>query len=136
MPQQPPRRGPGDGRDPRLPSWDSISRDKPPDISEMATGFLAPTEPLPGIRASREEQVKAHRAFSDHLLAQQRALMHLAVDWQHQLFAEHSADRRAKIQMQIDNIWAMWNELERQIRAYRQAVRAVRSPNPPPEQGA
>jgi hypothetical protein len=96
----------------------------------MATGYLAPTEPLQRIRASREEQLAAHRAFGDHLLAQQRALMHQAVDWQNQLFAEHSADRRAEMQSQIDNLWAMWNELERQIRAHRQAARALRGPIP------
>ena len=130
MPQPPPRYGPGRRRDPREPPWDSSSLDKPLDISEMATGYLAPTEPLQRIGASREEQLAEHRAFGDHLLAQQRALMHQAVDWQNQLFAERSADRRAEIQLQIDNLWATWNELERQVRAHRQAMRALRKPDP------
>ena len=51
------------------------------------------------------------------------------------MFAERSADRRAEMQLQIDNLWDLWNELERQTRAHRQAVRAPRGPNRPPEQG-
>ena len=131
MPQQPSRRGPGRRQDPREPPSDSSSLEKPPDISEMVTAYLVPPEPLQRIRAIREEQAAAHQAAGDHLRAQQRALMHQAVDWQNQLLAERSADRRAEMQLQIDNLWAMWNELERQIRAHRQAVRALREPMPP-----
>jgi hypothetical protein len=63
------------------------------------------------------------------LREQQRTVVHQAVDWQNQLFAERSADRRAEIQVQVDNLWAIWNELERQIRAHRQAMRALREPD-------
>jgi hypothetical protein len=59
--------------------------------------------------------------------------MHQAADWQKQLFAERSAGRRAEIQVQIDNLWATWNELERQVRAHRQAMRVLRESDPPPE---
>jgi hypothetical protein len=130
MPKRPPRHRTGGNRDPREPPMDSSSLEKLPDISEMLTGYLVPPEPVQEIRASREEQLKAQRALGDHLLAQQRALMRQAADWQKQLFAERSADRRAEIQLQIDNLWAAWNELERQIRAHRQAMRAQREPNP------
>ena len=135
MPQQPPRRGPGRRQDPREPPWDSSSLDKRPDISEMVTAYLVPPGPLRRIRASREEQLTAHRAAGDHLRAGQRALARQAVDWQNQLYVERSAGRRAEIQLQIDNLWAMWSELEQQVRAHRQAMRALRDPDPPLEQG-
>jgi hypothetical protein len=131
MPQQPPRHRTGDGWDPREPLGDSNSQDKPPDISEIGTAYLVLPEPQQGVQASREEQLAAHQAFGDLLRAQQRALTGQAVEWQSQLFAERSADRRAEIQLKINNLWAMWDELERQVRAHRQAMRALREPNPP-----
>jgi hypothetical protein len=82
----------------------------------METARLVLPEPLQGIRASREEQ---------------QALVRQGVDWQKQLFAERSADRRAEIQLRIDNLWALWDELERQVRVHRQAMRAPREPLPP-----
>jgi hypothetical protein len=131
MPQQPPCHKTGGDRDPREVPGDSSSLDKPPDISEMGTAYLVLPEPLQGIQASREKQLMAHQAFGNHLLAQQRALVRQAADSQSQLFVERSADRQAEILLQIDNLWDMWSELERQIRAHRQAMRALREPHPP-----
>ena len=131
MPQQPPRGRPGGGQDPQEPPWDSSSLNKPPDISEMVTARLVPPGPRQRIRASREEQLAAHQAAGNHLRAQQRALMHQAVDWQNQLNVEYLADRRAEMQVQVDVLWAMWSELEWQIRAHRQAMRALRELDPP-----
>jgi hypothetical protein len=131
MPEQPPRR-PGGGQDPREPPWDS-SRDKPLDIAEMETAYLVPPHPVQGIRASREEQLIAHQAAADHLRGQQRALVREVADWQNQMYGEPTASgRRAEIQRHIDNLWAMWSELERQANAHRQAVQALREPDPPP----
>jgi hypothetical protein len=132
MPQQPPRRWPGGGQDPRRPPWDSGSQDKPSDISEMVTTYLVPSKPLQGIRASRDEQLAAHQTAGDHLRAQQRALARQIADWQNQLYIERSADRRVEIQRQVDNLGEAWSELERQVRAHRQAIRTLRDPDPPP----
>jgi hypothetical protein len=130
MPRQLPRHRTDGGRDPRESSGDSCSLDKPPDLSDMGTTYLVLPEPLQGIQASREKQLTAHQAFGNHLRAQQRALMRQAVDWQSQMCVERLADRRAEIQLQIDNLWGLWDELERQIRAHRQAMRALREPHP------
>jgi hypothetical protein len=124
MPQLPHHKA-GGGRDPRESSGDRRSRDTPPDLSDMGTTYLVLPEPLQGIQASREQQLTAHQAFGTHLRAQQRALMRQAVDWQSQMGVERLAARRAEMQVQLDNLWAMWDELERQIRAHRQAMRAL-----------
>jgi hypothetical protein len=131
MPQQPPRRRPNDGKEAREPPWDSSSLDKPPDISDMETVYLVPYEPLQGIGASREEQLKAHHAAGDHLRAQQLVLVRQVADWQKHMQVERSADRRARMQVQVDNLWARWGEMERQVRAHRQAERTLRESDPP-----
>jgi hypothetical protein len=92
----------------------------------MVTTYLVPPEPLQRIRAIREEQVAAHQAAGDHLRAQQRALARQAMAWQNQLNVERSEDRRAEIHLHVNNLWAMWNELEQRVRAHRQAMRALR----------
>ncbi len=130
MPQQPPRRRPSGGQDPRQPPWDSRNLDKLPDITKLETTRLVPPQ---GIRARREERLAAHQAAGDYLRAQQRALTHQAVDWQNQVFVERSADRRTEIQAQVDNLWAMWNELERQVMAHRQAMWVLREVDLTPE---
>jgi hypothetical protein len=99
----------------------------------MVTAYLEPPEPPQGIRASREEQIAALRAAGDHLRTQQLALVREVADWQNQLHVERSVDRRAEIQLQIDSLWEAWSEMERQFRAHRQAERALRESDPPPE---
>jgi hypothetical protein len=110
---------------------DSSNLDQPLDITKLHTALLVPPKRLHGIRANREAQLAAHQAAGDYLREQQRTFMHQAVDWQNRLFMERSADRRAEIQVQVDDLWAMWNELERQIRAHRQAMRTLREADPP-----
>jgi hypothetical protein len=143
MPGKPPRRRPGDGsgggQDPPWQDEDSSRDTDSLDISEMVTAYLVPPEPLRGIRASRAEQLVAHQAAVDHLREQQAALVREVVDWQNTLYTEPAAsDYRAEMQLQIDNLWAMWSELERQAAAHRRAIRTLREPDPPPppeEQG-
>jgi hypothetical protein len=132
MPQQPPRRRPGSGQHPRQPPSDSSNLDTPLDITKLHTTRLVLPKRLHGNRANREAQFVAHQAAGDDLREQQRVLVHQAVDWQNQLLMERSADRRAEIQVQVDNLWAMWNELERQIRAHRQTMRTLLDSDPPP----
>jgi hypothetical protein len=107
----------------------------PPDISEMVTVYLVPRKPLQDIRASRAEQLAAHQLASDQLQMQQAALARRAVDWQNQLYGESSVERRAEIQKQVDALWALWSEMERQALEHRQAVRALRGLDPPRVEG-
>jgi hypothetical protein len=101
----------------------------------MVTAYLVPSKPLQSVRASREEQLAAHQTVVDQLQAQQAALARQAVDWQNQLYMERSADRRVEIQWQVDNLWEAWSELERQVRAHKQAIQTLRDPVPrPPDQ--
>jgi hypothetical protein len=132
MPQHTPRRRPGSEQDPRQPSWDSSNLDQPLDITKLDTAILVPPKRLHGIRAYREAQLAAHEAAGEYLREQQRVLMHQAVDWQDQMFLVRSPERRAEIQAQVDNLWATWNELDRQIRAHRQAMRTLRDADHPP----
>jgi len=101
------------------------------DIGDVDTAYLVPPEPLQGIRASRDEQMVAHQAAADHLRSQQQTLVRQIVDWQDVMYAERSADCRAKIQQQIDRLWEAWSEMEQQGIAHERAVRALRQPDPP-----
>ena len=127
---EPPRRRPGSGPDPPEPDGENTNT-KPVDIGDVDTAYLVPPEPLQGIRASRDEQMVAHQAAADHLRSQQQTLVRQIVDWQDVMYAERSADCRAKIQQQIDRLWEAWSEMEQQGIAHERAVRALRQPDPP-----
>jgi hypothetical protein len=134
VPEQPPPR-PGGRLDPPEGHEEDGANTKPLDITELDTDYLVPPGPPQRIRASREEQLVAHQAAMDHLREQQAALVREVVDWQDQLVAEPTlSGRRVEIKQHIDSLWAIWSELERQIGAHRQAVRALRDPDPPPQE--
>jgi hypothetical protein len=77
----------------------------------------------------------AHQAAMDHLRQQQRILVRQVADWQNQMYCEQPMSaRRAEIQLQIEELWAVWSELERQAVAHRQTIRALRDADPTPEE--
>jgi hypothetical protein len=134
---EPPRRRPEGGQDPPEHDDEAWARTGPIDITKLETAYLVPPEPLRGIRASREDQLVAHQAAEEHLRQQQRTLVRQVTDWQNQMYGEPpTSPRRSEIQRQIDELWAVWSELERQAVAHRQAMQVLRAPDPlPPEQG-
>jgi hypothetical protein len=129
---EPPRRS-GNGQDPPERDKENSASTGPLDITELETVYLVPPRPLQGILAHREEHLVAHKAAVDHLREQQAALVRQVVDWQTVMLAEPTASsRRAEIKLHIESLWASWSELDRQVAAHRQAVRALRGADPPP----